>query len=51
MRILWRELFKTPLEKNLNRIKNLIGLEESIPPTRLLVSPKNLIEGSRKNAR
>ena len=48
MRILWRELFKTPLEKNLNRIKNLIGLEESIPPTRLLVSPKNLIEAVEK---
>ena len=48
MKILWRELFKTPLEKNLSKIRNLIGMEESVPPTRLLVSQKRFVKAVEK---
>ena len=48
MKILWRELLKSPLEKNLSRIKNLTGMGESIPPTRLLVPPKKFIKAVEK---
>ncbi len=48
MKILWRELFKTSLERNLSRIKNLTGIEESIPPTRLLVSQKKFVKAVQK---
>tara|TARA_Y100000816_G_scaffold288838_1_gene274183 strand:- start:266 stop:1219 length:954 start_codon:yes stop_codon:yes gene_type:complete len=48
MKILWRELLKSPLEKNLTRIKNLTGMGESIPPTRLLVPPKKFVKAVEK---
>ena len=48
MKILWRELLKSPLEKNLSRIKNLTGMRESIPSTRLLVPQKKFIKAVEK---
>ena len=48
MRITWRELLKTPFEKNLSRVKNLIGLKQTMPKTRLLVSQKKFLEAVKK---
>lgn len=44
MRILWRELLKTPIEKNFNKIQNILGIKQLNPQTRLLVSQKKFIE-------
>lgn len=44
MRILWRELLKTPIEKNFNKIQNIFGIKQLNPQTRLLVTQKKFIE-------